>query len=71
MKEQMSLFKTKLEEFALKYKNEIRRNPEFRAQFHTMCANIGVDPLASNKLGAHGGRGGEEGEEAGSLGGEG
>jgi ESCRT-II complex subunit VPS22 len=22
----------------------------FRAQFHTMCANIGVDPLASNKV---------------------
>lgn len=30
-------------------REEIRRSPEFRAQFHTMCANIGVDPLASNK----------------------
>ncbi len=26
-----------------------RRDPEFRARFHQMCANIGVDPLASNK----------------------
>lgn len=30
-------------------REEIRRDPIFRAQFHTMCANIGVDPLASNK----------------------
>ena len=30
-------------------RDEIRRDPIFRAQFHTMCANIGVDPLASNK----------------------
>ena len=27
----------------------MRRDPVFRAQFHTMCANVGVDPLASNK----------------------
>ena len=27
----------------------MRKDPIFRAQFHTMCANIGVDPLASNK----------------------
>ena len=26
-----------------------RRDPIFRAQFHKMCANCGVDPLASNK----------------------
>ena len=30
-------------------REEIRRDPIFRAQFHVMCANIGVDPLASNK----------------------
>lgn len=30
-------------------RDDIRRNHVFRAQFHTMCANIGVDPLASNK----------------------
>ena len=37
------------QEFALDHRAEIRRDPEFRAQFHQMCANIGVDPLASNK----------------------
>jgi hypothetical protein len=51
MKDQLILFKSKLEEFALKHKADIRRDPVFRAQFHTMCANIGVDPLASNKAG--------------------
>lgn len=29
--------------------NDIRKNPAFRSQFHEMCANVGVDPLASNK----------------------
>jgi ESCRT-II complex subunit VPS22 len=51
MKEQLTLFKNKLEEFAHKHKADIRKDPVFRAQFHVMCANIGVDPLASNKVG--------------------
>lgn len=51
MKEQMALFKRNLEAFAAKHKADIRKDPVFRAQFHTMCANIGVDPLASNKVG--------------------
>lgn len=46
----MTMFKTKLEEFAVKHKNEIRKDPEFRARFHQMCANIGVDPLVSSKV---------------------
>lgn len=46
---QLELFKTKLEEFALKHREEIRKDPVFRAQFHSMCSHIGVDPLASNK----------------------
>lgn len=50
MQQSMKLFKDSLEEFALKYKGEIRADPEFRAQFHQMCANIGVDPLTSNKV---------------------
>eukprot|EP00252_Welwitschia_mirabilis_P007804 TRINITY_DN1951_c0_g1_i2.p1 TRINITY_DN1951_c0_g1~~TRINITY_DN1951_c0_g1_i2.p1 ORF type:complete len:220 (-),score=45.92 TRINITY_DN1951_c0_g1_i2:299-958(-) len=29
--------------------NDIKKNPTFRAQFHEMCAKVGVDPLASNK----------------------
>ncbi|KAG9456039.1 hypothetical protein H6P81_000547 [Aristolochia fimbriata] len=49
MKEQLSTFRTQLEEFARKHKNDIRKNPTFRSQFHEMCAKVGVDPLASNK----------------------
>ncbi|KAF2917174.1 vacuolar protein sorting-associated protein 22 homolog 1 isoform X1 [Oryza sativa Japonica Group] len=49
MKEQLATFRTQLEEFARKHKNDIRKNPLFRQQFHEMCAKVGVDPLASNK----------------------
>ncbi|KAI5058956.1 hypothetical protein GOP47_0025275 [Adiantum capillus-veneris] len=49
MKEQLSTFKSQLEEFSRKHKNDIKKNPVFRAQFHAMCATCGVDPLASNK----------------------
>ncbi|KAJ0966438.1 hypothetical protein J5N97_027576 [Dioscorea zingiberensis] len=49
MKEQLATFRTQLEEFARKHKNDIRKNPTFRSQFHEMCAKVGVDPLASNK----------------------
>ncbi|KAI3510006.1 hypothetical protein L2E82_25994 [Cichorium intybus] len=49
MKEQLSTFRSQLEDFARKHKNDIRKNPVFRSQFHEMCAKVGVDPLASNK----------------------
>ncbi|XP_031456660.1 vacuolar-sorting protein SNF8 isoform X1 [Phasianus colchicus] len=49
MSKQLDMFKTNLEEFASKHKQEIRKNPEFRVQFQDMCATIGVDPLASGK----------------------
>eukprot|EP00944_MAST-04C_sp_MAST-4C-sp1_P008095 g8095.t1 len=49
IQEQMSLFKSKLEEFANKHKRSIREDPVFRTQFQRMCSKIGVDPLASNK----------------------
>ncbi|GBG78819.1 hypothetical protein CBR_g28043 [Chara braunii] len=49
MREQLATFRSNLEDFARKHINDIRRNPTFRAQFHEMCANCGVDPLASNK----------------------
>ena len=49
MKSQMATFKKHLESFAVKYKDDIRKDPEFRAKFQQMCAHIGVDPLASNK----------------------
>jgi ESCRT-II complex subunit VPS22 len=49
MRTQLEQFKASLEAFALKHKAEIRADPAFRAQFHSMCASCGVDPLASNK----------------------
>jgi len=49
MQAQLAVFQKNLEEFALKYRKSIDKNPEFRKHFQTMCVNIGVDPLASNK----------------------
>lgn len=46
---QLEMFKTNLEQFAVKYKNNIKKDPEFRKMFQIMCARIGVDPLASKK----------------------
>ncbi|KAF1332397.1 Vacuolar sorting protein snf8, partial [Globisporangium splendens] len=46
---QLESFKVNLEQFAVKYKNNIKKDPEFRKMFQTMCARIGVDPLASKK----------------------
>ncbi|KAK2094230.1 ESCRT-II subunit protein snf8 [Saguinus oedipus] len=42
MSKQLDMFKTNLEEFASKHKQEMRKNPEFRVQFPDMCATIGV-----------------------------
>ncbi|NXY52875.1 SNF8 protein, partial [Callaeas wilsoni] len=49
MSKQLDMFRTNLEEFASKHKQEIRKSAEFRVQFQDMCATIGVDPLASGK----------------------
>ncbi|XP_059818382.1 vacuolar-sorting protein SNF8 [Mobula hypostoma] len=49
MSKQLEMFKTHLEEFASKHKQEIRKSSQFRVQFQDMCATIGVDPLASGK----------------------
>ncbi|XP_075252751.1 vacuolar-sorting protein SNF8-like [Convolutriloba macropyga] len=49
MIKQMNVFKTNLEDFAVKHRSELKKNPEFRAHFQQMCAQIGVDPLASSK----------------------
>ena len=43
----MAKFKEKLEQFALKHKKDINKNPQLRQEFNQMCAKIGVDPLAS------------------------
>lgn len=42
----METFKNHLEDFTAKHKDDIKKNPEFRAQFQEMCASVGVDPLA-------------------------
>ncbi|CAM6097855.1 unnamed protein product [Calypogeia fissa] len=49
MQQQLAVFRNQLEEFARKHKNDIKKSPAFRAQFHMMCSKIGVDPLASRK----------------------
>ncbi|ESO07312.1 hypothetical protein HELRODRAFT_154629 [Helobdella robusta] len=49
MSSQMEIFKKNLEEFATKYREEIKKNSKFRSQFQEMCATIGVDPLTSSK----------------------
>mmetsp|Transcript_29185 Transcript_29185/g.49048 ORF Transcript_29185/g.49048 Transcript_29185/m.49048 type:complete len:248 (+) Transcript_29185:358-1101(+) len=49
MREQLAVFRSTLEDFAFKHRAAIKQDPVFRAQFHKMCANVGVDPLASNK----------------------
>ncbi|GLE04795.1 hypothetical protein PINS_up013774 [Pythium insidiosum] len=46
---QLELFRTNLQQFAVKYKNNIKKDPDFRKKFQIMCAKIGVDPLASKK----------------------
>mmetsp|Transcript_12492 Transcript_12492/g.45543 ORF Transcript_12492/g.45543 Transcript_12492/m.45543 type:complete len:246 (-) Transcript_12492:1565-2302(-) len=49
MRDQLQRFHESLERFALEHKEDVRKHPTFRAQFHEMCARVGVDPLASNK----------------------
>ena len=49
MSKQLEVFRSNLEDFAAKHKNEIKKNAMFRRQFQEMCASIGVDPLASGK----------------------
>jgi ESCRT-II complex subunit VPS22 len=49
VEEQLQLFRINLENFARKYKDNIRKDPSFRREFQIMCAKIGVDPLASTK----------------------
>jgi len=46
---QLRVFTESLEHFAATHRAAIRSDPEFRAAFHSMCAAIGVDPLASRK----------------------
>jgi len=50
LKIQMESFSKNLENFAVKYRSEIKFNPEFREKFYVMCQEIGFDPLASTSL---------------------
>ena len=49
VQEQLSVFRSNLEDFCRCHASQIKKDPEFRRQFQTMCATIGVDPLASTK----------------------
>jgi ESCRT-II complex subunit VPS22 len=49
MKEQIAVFKTKLEQFARHHAKKINEDPILRKRFHEMCTSIGVDPLSSQK----------------------
>ena len=46
---QLETFRSRLQQFATRHRNDIRRDATFRRQFQEMCAAIGVDPLASGK----------------------
>lgn len=45
VQEQIKAFTDHLEKFAVKHRDAINRDPEFRKQFNDMCKTIGVDPL--------------------------
>lgn len=49
VRELLSEFQEALMQFASKHRTRINSDPEFRLQFHAMCRNAGVDPLASNR----------------------
>ena len=49
VRELLSEFQEALMQFATKHRTRINSDPEFRLQFHAMCRNAGVDPLASNR----------------------
>ncbi|EGG08872.1 uncharacterized protein MELLADRAFT_61660 [Melampsora larici-populina 98AG31] len=48
---QLSTFQAALKAFALKHGHRIRSEPEFRATFSRMCAELGVDPLCGGRKG--------------------
>lgn len=48
LSQQFESFRDRLQDFAIKHKKDIKKNPNFRRAFQKMCANIGVDPLYSS-----------------------
>ncbi|KAF9914783.1 Vacuolar protein sorting-associated protein SNF8 [Lobosporangium transversale] len=49
LQSQLDTFRANLEVFAREHRKDIQKDPVFRMHFQKMCANIGVDPLASSK----------------------
>ncbi|GMR41692.1 hypothetical protein PMAYCL1PPCAC_11887, partial [Pristionchus mayeri] len=47
--QQLDAFTVRLEDFAHKHRDEIKKNSQFRRHFQEMCSSVGVDPLASGK----------------------
>ena len=50
-REMLTSFRTKITEFALKYRSRIQKDPVFREQFVCMCESLGVDPIQISKSG--------------------
>ncbi|ODV60438.1 ESCRT-II subunit protein SNF8 [Ascoidea rubescens DSM 1968] len=48
LSDQLKLFQENLINFAKKYNNEIKNNPDFSRNFYKLCLSIGVDPLAAS-----------------------
>lgn len=49
-KARIAAFKTRLADFALKYRSRIQEDPIFREQFVEMCDLVGVDPIQVSRL---------------------
>ena len=49
LERQFATFRTSLERFARTHRERIQRDPELRAHFHVMCANLGVEPYVSRR----------------------
>jgi ESCRT-II complex subunit VPS22 len=46
LQSQLAQFRAALQRFAASHREDIKKDPAFRALFQQMCSNIGVDPLA-------------------------
>ena len=46
LQSQLAQFRSALQRFAAEHRDDIRKDPAFRASFQQMCSAIGVDPLA-------------------------
>jgi len=49
LESQMKEFSEKLTQFSIQHQEKIKQDATFRSQFVAMCAQLGVDPLASSK----------------------